>query len=48
MLTNAVLEAMVLGKARYSGKHSADVEIDFHVLSDVQKQLPVTQTVPIV
>ena len=43
-----VLEAVVLGEAKYSGNHSADVKIDFHVLSDVQMQLAVTQTVCIV
>lgn len=44
MLTNVVWEAVVLGRAKYSGQHSAGVKIDFHVISDVQMQLPVTQT----
>lgn len=47
-LANTVLEAVVVADAKYSGKHSVDIKIDFHVLSHVQMQLPVTQTICIV
>lgn len=43
-----VLEAVVVADAKYSGKHSVDIKIDFHVLSHVQIQLPATQTICIV